>query len=114
MSNTNYIGAIVKILETPKEKKINNNSIVVTFRVQISQVRQSRVIQLVFWGNLARDVIKYYKIGDYILIEGYLALINKPNSGKSAKPVKNPEIAVLKVYPFLLGSSRSSNDISDS
>jgi hypothetical protein len=26
------------------------------------------------WGNLARDVATYYKINDYILIEGYLSL----------------------------------------
>ena len=113
MSNTNYIGAIVKILETPKEKRINNNILVVTFRVQISQVRQSRIIKLVFWGNLARDVINYYKINDYILIEGYLALTSQPDSEKTTKFLKSPEITVLKVYPFLLGYNRLSNDIAD-
>ena len=113
MSNTNYIGAIVKILETPKEKQINNNSLVVTFRVQIHQVRQSRIIKLVFWGNLARDIINYYKINDYILIEGYLSLGSSFDSDKMTKSLKSTEITVLKVYPFLLGYNRLSNDISD-
>ncbi len=113
MSNTNYIGAIVKILETPKQKIIDNNSLVVTFRVQISQVRQTRIIKLVFWGNLARDVINYYKINDYILIEGYLALKNSANSETNKKPTKNIEITVLKVYPFLLGSNHLSREIKD-
>ncbi len=103
MSNTNYIGAIVKILETPKQKIIDNNSLVVTFRVQISQVRQTRIIKLVFWGNLARDVLNHYKINDYILIEGYLALTSNFDSERIMKPLKNNEITVLKVYPFLLG-----------
>ncbi len=103
MSNTNYIGAIVKILETPKQKIIDNNSLVVTFRVQISQVRQTRIIKLVFWGNLARDVLNHYKINDYILIEGYLALTSNFDSERIMKPLKNTEITVLKVYPFLLG-----------
>ena len=113
MSNTNYIGAIVKILETPKEKRIKNNSLVVTFRVQISQLRQSRIIKLVFWGNLAQDVINYYKINDYILIEGYLGLTSQFDSEKTIKPLKSTEITVLKVYPFLLGYNRFSNDIAD-
>jgi single-stranded DNA-binding protein len=113
MSNTNYIGAIVKILETPKQKIITNNNLVVTFRVQISQVRQTRILKLVFWGNLARDVTNYYKINDYILIEGYLALSSKLNSDITTKPLKNIEITVLKVYPFLLGSDRLSGDSED-
>ena len=111
MSNTNYIGAIVKILETPKQKKINNNNLVVTFRVQISQVRQTRIIKLVFWGNLARDVINYYKINDYILIEGYLALTSDFDTEKAIKLEKRIEITVLKVYPFLRGSNLLSSDI---
>ena len=113
MSNTNYIGAIVKILETPKQKIINNNNLVSTFRVQISQVRQTRIIKLVFWGNLARDVINYYKINDYILIEGYLALTSQSDSELTKKPSKNIEVTVLKVYPFLLGSNSLSSDIED-
>ena len=113
MSNTNYIGAIVKILETPKQKIINNNNLVVTFRVQISQVRKTRTIKLFFWGNLARDVINYYKINDYILIEGYLAITNQMGTEATKKPLKNIEITVLKVYPFFLESNRLVRDIKD-
>ncbi len=102
MSNTNYIGAIVKILETPKQKKINNNNLVVTFRVQIAQIRQTRIIKLVFWGNLARDVINYYKINDYILIEGYLSFKDQTSLDSMERTLKKLEITVLKVYPFLL------------
>ena len=74
MSDMNYIGAIVKILETPKQKFINSNTLVIKFRAQLPQVRQIQIVKLVIWGNLARAVLNYYKINDYILIEGYASI----------------------------------------
>ena len=38
MSDTNYIGGIVKILEVPKQKFLNNTIAVTEFRVQLPQV----------------------------------------------------------------------------
>jgi hypothetical protein len=70
MSDTNYIGGIVKILEVPKQKFLNNTTAVTEFRVQLPQVRNT-TIHLIF---KTRDVATYYKINDYILIEGYLSL----------------------------------------
>jgi hypothetical protein len=103
MSDTNYIGGIVKILEVPKQKFLNNTTPVTEFRVQLPQVRNTTIVHLIFWGNLARDVTNYYKINDYILIEGYLSLRDKRSSKLIAtKPSKQIEITVLKLYPFLL------------
>jgi len=106
MTDTNYIGGIVKILETPKQKflKDNTNVSVTEFRVQLPQLRNTKIVNLVFWGNLARDVASYYKINDYVLIEGYLSLSSKQFS-------KKVEITVLKVYPFLLSYDRSISKI---
>jgi single-stranded DNA-binding protein len=102
MSDTNYIGGIVKILEVPKQKFLNNTTAVTEFRVQLPQVRNTTIVHLIFWGNLARDVATYYKINDYILIEGYLSLRDKRSSNIIAQPSKQIEITVLKLYPFLL------------
>ena len=102
MSDTNYIGGIVKILEVPKQKFRNNTTAVTEFRVQLPQVRNTTIVHLIFWGNLARDVATYYKINDYILIEGYLSLRDKRSSNLTAQPSKQIEITVLKLYPFLL------------
>jgi len=102
MSDTNYIGGIVKILEVPKQKFLNNTIAVTEFRVQLPQVRNTTIVHLIFWGNLARDVATYYKINDYILIEGYLSLRDKRSSNLIAQPSKQIEITVLKLYPFLL------------
>ena len=109
MSDTNWIGGLVKILETPKQEIINNNVFVTRLRVQFPQVRKNSIVSLTVWGNLARDVATYYKINDYILIEGYLSLSSKQSSQKP----KKIEITVLKIYPFLLNCDRSMIGISD-
>ena len=107
----NYIGALVKILETPKQKFINYNTFVIKFRVQLPQIRKIRTVELVFWGNLAESVLNYYRVNDYILIEGYISLRENVKD-ISNQSLKKLTITVLKVYPFLLSSNRSVNKLS--
>ena len=111
MSDMNYIGALVKILETPKQKFINSNTFVIKFRVQLPQIRKIRTVELVFWGNLAQSVLDYYRVNDYILIEGYISFReeNNPSKNKKNKPLKKVTITVLKVYPFLLDYKQTIN-----
>lgn len=107
MGDTNYIGGIVKIIETPKQSSLKNNITIVKFRVQLPQVRGSRIVNLTFWGNLANDVINYYKVNDYILIEGYISLREKLSLSSKPQTSKKTEITVLRVFPFLLSYDRS-------
>ena len=108
MGDTNHISTIVKILETPVQTFINNNQVSFTqVRVQLPQVRNNIIINLVFWGKLSQDVANYYRVNDYIIIEGYLSLRNK----KAIQNFKKVEITVLKVYPFLLSSTHQTNKI---
>ncbi len=107
MSDTNYIGGIVKILEIPKQKFLDDNILVVTCRAQLSQVRQTQIVNLVFWGNLAYDVTNYYQVNDYILIEGYLSLRSSSKLELNIQTFKRLEITILKVYPFLLSYNHS-------
>ena len=100
MSDTNYIGAIVKILEYPKNKTINHKISITKFRAQIFQIRQNRVVDIIVWGNLANNIATYYSINDYILVEGYLSL-PKVTSSKS-KILKRATVTILKAYPFIL------------
>ena len=104
MNATNYIGGVIKILETPKQKILKNNIVVTKFRAQLPQFRTTRMVYLTFWGNLARDVLNHYNVNDYILIEGYLSLRDKKTSSLTSSKSKKIEITVLKVYPFLLSS----------
>ena len=105
MSDTNHIGAIVKILEAPKNRTIKNKISITTFRAQLPQIRQTRVVEIVIWGNLANDVAKYYSTNDYILIEGYLSLHKLVSAKSNRKILKRPKFTVLKAYPFILGSN---------
>jgi single-stranded DNA-binding protein len=107
MSDINSISGLVKILENPKQQVISNNILVTNCRVQFPQVRNNCIVHLKFWGNLARDVAAYYKINDYILIEGYIALQNKQKVNSTLQGSKKVEITVLKIYPFLLNYDRS-------
>ena len=105
MSDTNYVAAIVKILESPKTKTIKNNILVTKFRAQLPQIRKTRVVDIVIWGNLAKDVANYYNTNDYILIEGYLSLFKISQFNSSRKVLKRARFTVSKAYPFLLSSN---------
>ena len=109
MGDTNYFSGIVKVLETPIETSFNDKILVTKFRVEVPQIRKTRIITLVFLGNLAREVKNYYQMNDYILIEGYLSIRNKKNINSITNNSKQVTITVLKVYPFLL---KSNHDIS--
>ena len=113
MSDINSVGGVVKILEPPKQKILNNNILVTCFRVQFPQVRKNCIVHLKFWGNLASDVSTYYKINDYILIEGYISLKDKKANISNLQKLKKVEITVLKIYPFLLTYDRSKIAIQD-
>ena len=111
MSNTNSIGGVVKILEIPNQKTLNNTVSITQFRAQFPQARQNCIVHLKFWGNLAHDVATYYKINDYILIEGYLSFKDQTSKDSIGRSMKKLEITVLKVYPFLLNYDRSISSI---
>jgi hypothetical protein len=113
MSDTNFIGGVVKVLETPKQNIINNNIFITCFRVQFPQFRNNSIVHLKFWGNLARDVAKYYQLNDYILIEGLIALVDSQPSKLNNRMPKKIEITVLKIYPIALKSNSSIVEVSN-
>ena len=98
MGDTNYVGSVVKILEKPVQRVLSDKIVRTDFRVQLAQVRNIQIAHLVFWGNLARDVINNYQVNDYIMIEGYLSLPNKTNNQLEKRQLKKAQITVLKVY----------------
>jgi len=106
MSDTNHVGVIVKILESPKNQTLKNKISVTKFRAQLPQIRQTRVVEIVVWGNLANDVAKYYSVNDYILVEGYLSLCKSIQSKSNRKILQRARFTVLKAYPFFLSSNR--------
>lgn len=96
----NYCNLIVKILKPPFESYLENKTLVVQTLVKFSPVKKgkgSEILNLLVWGNLAQDVIKYYKSNDYIIVEGFLSV--RKNSKNTYA-----QISVRKVYPFILNN----------
>ena len=108
MSDITYIEGIVKILETPKQKLINNDITFVKFRAQLASVRKTQIVTIIFWGNLAQDIVSYYKINQYLLIEGYPSFRNSSNLKQTSKTI---EITGLRVYPFYLKTDNLNNKL---
>jgi hypothetical protein len=110
MANTNYFSGIVKILENPKQSIINNQTPVIQFRVEVPQKRKSSIVSLLIWGKLGSEVKKFYKVNDYVLIEGYTSLRPKLNQTSSLSISSNrPKqvfITVKQIYPTLLNRDR--------
>jgi single-stranded DNA-binding protein len=97
MADINYAISMVKILEEPVCKVLKGNILVTKFRAQFPQIRNSRIINIIFWGNLANDISNYYKVNDYILVEGYLSSINHPKNKLMQTPQKL-YLTVIKLY----------------
>ena len=100
----NYANFIVRIIEKPDQTLFENNIPVTEVLVKFPQIRLSNsgsIFQLSIWGNLSHDIIKYYKVNDYIMIEGYISLRENlfDTSNLNVDPLI--EISAFKIYPFL-------------
>ena len=112
MIYTNYIIGIVKILEKPKLKILENNILITQFRVQLPQIKNALIISLVFWGNITQDIAKYYKVNDYIIVEGYVSLQNNKILADLIRS-QGIQLTVLKTYPLYLTLKHSNKSIVD-
>jgi len=104
MGDINYMGAVVRILEIPNIQLTRTETPYTKFRVQLSKLRpkrRSKTILTVFaWGKFAEDIVRYYRINDYVLIEGYLS--NRQSSLENRKELL--QVTLFKIFPFFLNS----------
>jgi hypothetical protein len=98
MADTNYLGSVVKILEKPIQTIVNDKVLKTECRAQLAQVRNTRIVNLVFWGNLARDTVNSYQVNDYIMIEGYVSLRDMKSKKLMKRNLKKVEIVILKSF----------------
>jgi hypothetical protein len=101
MANTNYLATTIKLLKISQEPLLKNQTSVITCQACLPQVKKDKVIQLFFWGKLAQEVLQNYRVNDYLLIDGFVSLVNKKNS-----KLKKVKVTVLKVYPIFLTANR--------
>ena len=100
MGDTNYLGSVVKILEKPVQTIVDDKLLKSECRAQLAQIRNTRIVTLVFWGNLARDAVNSYQVNDYIMIEGYVSLRQTRVNELVERNFKKVEISVLKSFPL--------------
>ena len=96
----NYASFIVKIVKTPTKIFINKVDFITKVMVQIPHLALTSniiIMNLLICGKLGKDLFKYYKIDDYIIVEGYIRF-----SSESEKNFKEIELTVCKIYPFIL------------
>lgn len=90
----NHAFFIVKVVKSPIHlmyKEYETVEIKVEFPI-LRQKNSKNEIVLLLWGEHRTDFLKYYKIQDYLLIEGIITL-------KSNSEIK---VTVKRLYPFLL------------
>jgi hypothetical protein len=105
----NYISLIVKLIGKPEQSFFDDNISVTEVMAKFSQVQKNRndiTIKLCIWGNLAYDMVQYYQINDYILVEGYISLNQVDLDASKLLNEKQLELSVFKIYPFLLSNTR--------
>lgn len=96
----NYSNFIVKIIKGPKQKFFKKNIVLTELHVQFPSTRTnnkkvSNTMDLLIWGYLGQDIIKYSKINDYLLVEGFISLRKKRfNNNQQIK------VSVTKIYPL--------------
>lgn len=97
----NYINSIIRILEIPSIRSYNN-ILMIKFKAQIPCLRnkaeQDSIIDCTIWGELAYDLINYYQINDYALIEGHISIFNNIEN-HSVNTIYH--LNITKLYPFL-------------
>jgi hypothetical protein len=98
----NYNIFIVKIVSIADYRYYTDKLWVIRVQAQFPILENDAkyaTLQISFWGLLGSHLKNYYKIGDYIIVQGILSL--RRQYYKSAIQMC-PDLMVQKFYPFLL------------
>ena len=99
----NYSTFVVKLVEISQQSFFNDNNSVIEILVKFPTIRssnQASTFRILVWGDLASNIVKYYCVNDYVIIEGYISL--KDFVSNSLNSDKQVEISVFKIYPFVV------------
>nr|YP_009029357.1 hypothetical protein [Leptocylindrus danicus]AGH28888.1 hypothetical protein [Leptocylindrus danicus] len=101
----NYACLIVKIVKEPEQQFFGHDlKLTMTeFTGKYVLGRNRKHVDLIkvkIWGDLAYQVKEFYKLNDYLIVEGFISLQNQ----------KFIDMSVQRIYPFLLSSQTSDKD----
>nr|YP_010021007.1 Ycf41 [Chaetoceros muellerii]QOK36026.1 Ycf41 [Chaetoceros muellerii]UHB41355.1 hypothetical protein Ycf41 [Chaetoceros sp. DS1] len=89
-------------MTNPEQSFFENQISATEFVGKFYQYRKSSdtLCKISVWGNLAYDLVRYYQVNDYLIIEGYL--LNTTYTSEDLNIKTSIEIIANKVYPFAL------------
>ena len=98
----NHTTLIVKIIAKPTQKFFEKGMSVTELVGKFYQYRNNKftICKVSIWGPLAYDLNKYYKVNDYVIVEGYIS-IRESVFGDSNLKTKI-EISAFKSYPLIM------------
>lgn len=103
----NYTTILLKIIYPPKQHFSKTESLipVTQFVGKFYQrkLNDFNICKVSIYGNFASEVLEYYNVNDYIIIEGYVRLQESTFFDSNLKPYI--EIAACKTYPYALNST---------
>ena len=98
----NYTSFMIKIIGEPQQSFFDNDISVTEILARFYQFRENsyNICKLVIWGSLSHDVMQYYQLNDYLIVEGYIS--RRTSDFKDSDLKIEIEISVFKIYPFAL------------
>ena len=94
---------ILKLIEETTQNFYKNQVKLVELKTAFAYFQQQiyfEKLNLLVWGNLSDDLIKYYRKGDYIIVEGFLTTVSNFDVANLEKRERKVfEFTVLKIYP---------------
>ena len=101
----NYTSFMVKVIGKPEQSFFDNDISVTEMIAKFYQFRDNsyNICKISIWGNLSYDVMQYYQINDYLIVEGYISRRN--SSFEKYNITTEIEISVFKIYPFALNNA---------
>ena len=100
----NYTSFMIKIIGEPQQSFFDNDISVTEILARFYQFRENsyNICKLVIWGSLSYDVMQYYQLNDYLIVEGYIS--QRKSNFETDKIEADIEICVFKMYPFALNT----------
>ena len=101
----NYTSFMVKVIGKPEQSFFDNDISVTEMIAKFYQFRDNsyNICKLSIWGSLSYDVMQYYEINDYLIVEGYIS--RRDESFEEYNITTEIEISVFKIYPFALNNA---------
>ena len=100
----NYTSFMIKIVGKPEQSFFEDDISVTEILAKFYQQQENsyNICKLSIWGRLSYDVMQYYQLNDYLIVEGYIS--QHKSNFETDKIEADIEICVFKMYPFALNT----------